>query len=79
MDLNPKEAVVDQEPLNAPEQEEGPFYAFTVPKDIVREALHVLNLLAADRGWRKLQELASWGTKCYTTRSGGDLTCNDRT
>jgi hypothetical protein len=79
MDLNPKEAVVDQEPLNAPEQEEGPFYALPLPQDVVKEALHVLNLLAADRGWRKLLELASWGTKCYTTKSGGDLNCRDRT
>lgn len=70
---------MDQEPLNASGQEQGPFYAFTVPKDIVGAALHALNLLATDRGWRKLQELASWGTTCYTTKSGRDLNCRDRT
>lgn len=50
MDLNPREAVVDQEPSYPSEQEEEPIDAVIVPENIVGAAMDSLNRLAADPG-----------------------------
>ena len=50
MDLNPREAVLDQKPSYPSEQEEEPTHALIVPENFVGAAMDSLNRLAADRG-----------------------------
>lgn len=91
MDLNPREAVVDQEPPYTPEPEpepdqgEEPTNALIVdrivPENFVDAAMDSLNQLAADRG--DFEGGSSWsirllnGTRCYTSRNPPDYHCLD--
>jgi hypothetical protein len=71
MDLNPREAVVDQEPSHTSEQEEKPTNALIVPENFMGAAMDTLNLLAA------LQK-GVVGTHCLTTRRPRrDYGCGD--
>ena len=49
MDLNPREAVVDQEPSYPSEQEEEPIDAVIVPENIVGAAMDSWLLIQAGR------------------------------
>jgi hypothetical protein len=69
MDLNPREAVVDQEPSHTSEQEEKPTNALIVPENFVGAAMDSLNLGV-------LQNLVV-GTYCATTNKGRDYRCGD--
>jgi len=64
MDLNPREAVVDQKPSHTLEQEEAPIHALLVPERLWEAVMDSLNRLAADRGE---PVCAVYGTNCITT------------
>jgi hypothetical protein len=50
MDLNPREAVVDQEPSYPPEQAEAPTHALLVEERHVDAVMEALNRLEAELG-----------------------------
>lgn len=80
MDLNPREAVVDQKPSNPSEQEEEPTQALIVPENFVRAAMDSLNRLAADPGdyGGGPQTVAVVvGTNCVYTNYRNDHHCYD--
>jgi hypothetical protein len=67
MDLNPREAVVDQEPLNAPEQEEAPTHALLVPERFVEAVMEALNRLEAELG-EKVFLVQATGNRIVSSR-----------
>ena len=80
MDLNPREAVVDQEPSHTSEQEEEPTHSLIVtlivPEDAVKEAMDSLKRLAPPVPGGRPAVVR--GTHChYTGYPRGDHTCAD--
>jgi hypothetical protein len=76
MDLNPREAAVDQEPSHTSEQEEEETHALIVPDNFVGAAMDGLAFaLAPGRGVPREVAVVR-GTKCNYTR-GGDHHCRD--
>jgi hypothetical protein len=79
VDLNPREAVVDQEPSHTSEQEEEPTHSLIVtlivPEHAVEAAKDSLKRLAPVwPGWRQAVVAR---THCYTTNKGKDYCCGD--
>ena len=69
MDLNPREAVVDQEPPCTPEPEQGEerTHALIVPENFVAEAMDSLTRLADERGLGGGKIRIFQGSNCYWT------------
>jgi hypothetical protein len=85
MDLNPREAVVDQESSHTSEQEEEPTQALPVPEDFVKAVIDCLDQLADDRRGPKLgrggdQAVHHTMVRCTryaATDRGHDYHCGD--
>jgi hypothetical protein len=76
MDLNPREAVVDQEPPYTPEPAQGeePAQALLIPQHLMEAVMADLDRLAADLGE---PVCIVYGTKCITTKLKHHLDCGD--